>query len=51
MDVGGGGEEDAFAAEGVELTDVVVDEEVGAEDAFFAAKDDVRGGDEGKVLG
>ncbi len=73
VDVGGRGEEDAFAAGGfgvgggggvwggsgwvvggleeAELAGVVVDEEVGAEDGFVAAEDDVGGGDEREVLG
>jgi hypothetical protein len=60
VDVGGAGVEDAFAVrvalivgrfEEAELAGVVVDEEVGAEDGFVAAEDDVGGGNEGEVLG
>ena len=50
VDVVGRGIDDAFTFEAAELTGVVVDEVVGAEDALVAAVDDVRGGDEGKVL-
>ena len=35
----------------MELAGVVVDEKVGVEDGFVAAEDDVRGRDEGEVLG
>jgi hypothetical protein len=54
VDVGWRGVEDAFAVgvaltvggfEEAELAGVVVDEEVGAEDGFVAAEDDVGGGD------
>jgi hypothetical protein len=45
----GRGVEDAFALKGAELAGVVVDEEVGAEDALVAAEDDVCGVDEGEV--
>ena len=43
---GGGG---GSGLEAVELAGVVVDEEVGAEDGFVSAEDDVRGRDEGEV--
>jgi hypothetical protein len=59
VDVGRTGIDDAFADRGAvlvvlkqgQLAGVVVDEVVGAEDAFVAAEDDVRGGDEGEVFG
>ena len=41
VDVVGRGVDDAFAFEAAELTGVVVDEVVGAEDALVAAVDDV----------
>src|SRR5215469_17069371 len=50
VDVGGRAEEDAFAAKETKLARVVVDEIVAAQDALVAAEDDVRRGDEGKVL-
>src|SRR5271168_2367151 len=42
--------EDALAFETPQLTRIIVDEVVRAQDALVAAVDDVRGGDEGKVL-
>ena len=43
--------EDSGTGEAAERAWVVVDEVVGAEDAFVAAEDDVGGGDGGEVAG
>ena len=49
VEVGGRSEEDALATEAPELAWVVVDQEVGGENTFVAAEDNIRGWDKGEV--